>query len=93
MAFMGRTFMAKWVGQLWKSELLFPFGRGKGGYVSLKNAGLQENTLSGYCMTTGFSPFEIPICVLLQRGQKYSPPKACFEPHSWQRRSDMVKHY
>ena len=29
-------------------------------------------------MTTGFGPFELPTCGLLQRGRDHSPPKACF---------------
>ena len=29
-------------------------------------------------MTTGFGPFELPTCGLLQRGWDHSPPKACF---------------
>ena len=33
---------------------------------------------SGHCMTTGFGPFELPNCGLLQRGQDHSPLKACF---------------
>ena len=43
-----------------------------------KIAGLQGSTLSDYRMTTGFSPFELPTCGLLQRGRDHSPPKACF---------------
>ena len=42
------------------------------------NAGLQGSTLSGHRMTTGFGPFELPTCGLLQRGRDHSPPKACF---------------
>ena len=44
----------KWVGQLWQSELLFPWG------ICSKNAGLQGSTLSGHRMTTGFGLFELP---------------------------------
>ena len=43
-----------------------------------KIAGLQGSTLSDHCMTTGFGPFELPTCGLLQRGRDHSPPKACF---------------
>ena len=43
-----------------------------------KIAGLQRSTLSDHRMTTGFSPFELSTCGLLQRGRDYSPPKACF---------------
>ena len=32
-----------------------------------KIAGLQGSTLSGHHMTTGFCPFELPTCELLQR--------------------------
>ena len=41
----------------------------------LKNAGLQESTLSNHCITTGF---ELLTCGLLQRGWDYFPPKVCF---------------
>ena len=44
----------------------------------LKNAGLQGSTLSDHRMTTGFGPFELPTCGLLQRGRDHSPPKVCF---------------
>ena len=43
-----------------------------------KIAGLQGSTLSDHRMTTGFGPFELPTCGLLQRGRVHSPPKACF---------------
>ena len=43
-----------------------------------KIAGLQGSTLSDHRMTTGFGPFELPTCGLLQRGRDHSPPKACF---------------
>ena len=43
-----------------------------------KIAGLQGSTLSDHLMTTGFGPFELPACGLLQRGRDHSPPKACF---------------
>ena len=67
----------KWVGQLWQSELLF-LGD------TLENTGLQGSTLSGHCMTTSFSAFELPTCGLLQKGQDHSLPKACFEePSFW----------
>ena len=51
----------------------------------LKNTGLQGSTLSDPCMTTGFSPFELPTCGLLQKGQDHSPPKFCFvrRPAFW----------
>ena len=42
-----------------------------------KNAGLQGSTLSDHRMTTGFGPFELPTCGLLQRGRDHSPPKLC----------------
>ena len=52
-----------------------------------KIAGLQGSTLSDHRMTTGFGPFELPTCGLLQRGRDHSPPKACFilfeEPSFW----------
>ena len=73
---MGRAFRVwlwlKWVGQLWQSKLLF--------YLEIcsKNAGLQGSTLSDHRMTTGFRPFELPTCGLLQRGRDHSSPKACF---------------
>ena len=41
------------------------------------NAGLQGSTLSDHHMTTGFGPFEVPTCGLLQRRRDHSPPKAC----------------
>ena len=43
--------------------------------ICSKNAGLQGSTLSSHRMTTGFSPFELPTCVLpvLLRGQDHSP--------------------
>ena len=59
-------------GQLWQRKLLFRLE------ICSKNAGLQGSTLSGHRMTTGFSPFELPTCGLLQRGRDHSPPKACF---------------
>ena len=43
-----------------------------------KITGFQGSTLSDHRMTTGFGPFELPTCGLLQRGQDHSPPKACF---------------
>ena len=46
--------------------------------VSCCFAGLQGSTLSDHRMTTGFSPFELPTCGLLQRGRDHSPPNACF---------------
>ena len=36
-----------------------------------KNAGLQGSTLSDHRMTTGFGPFELPTCGLLQRGRDH----------------------
>ena len=49
-----------------------------------KIAGLQGSTLSDHRMTTGFGPFELPTCGLLQRGRDHSPPKAClFEEPSF----------
>ena len=64
-----------WVGQLWQSKL-FLFGN------MPKDAGFQGSTLSDHCMTTGFGPFELPTCGLLQRGWDHSPPKACFYSRS-----------
>ena len=55
----------KWVGQLWQSKLLFCLE------ICSKNAGLQGSTLSDHCMTTGFGPFELLTCGLLQRGRDY----------------------
>ena len=46
--------------------------------ICSKIAGLQGSTLSDHRMTTGFGPFELPTCGLLQRGRDHSPPKACF---------------
>ena len=43
----------KWVGHLWQSKLLFRLE------ICSKNAGVQESTLSGHHMTTGFGPFEL----------------------------------
>ena len=57
----------KWVGQLWQRKLLFRLE------TCSKNAGLQRSTLSDNCMTTGFGPFELPTCELLQRGRDHSP--------------------
>ena len=62
----------KWVGQLWQRKLLFRLE------TCSKNAGLQGSNLPDNCMTTGFGPFELPTCELLQRGRGHSPPKACF---------------
>ena len=76
----------KWVGHLGLN------GWGSYGKVScrflgdmLKNTGLQGSTLSGLRMTTGFGPFELPNCGLLQKGRDHSPPKFCFvrSPASW----------
>ena len=39
----------------------------------------QGSTLSDHRMTTGFGPFELQTCGLLQRGRDHSPPKACFD--------------
>jgi len=50
----------KWVGQLWQSKLLFCLE------ICSRNAGLQGSTLSDHRMTTGFGPFELPTCGLLQ---------------------------
>ena len=41
-------------------------------------AGVQGSTLSDHHVTTGFGPFELPTCGLLQSGRDHSPPKACF---------------
>ena len=48
--------------------------------VCSKNNALQESTLSGPCMTTGFGPFELPTCGLLR---KAAPPKICFQESSF----------
>ena len=66
-------------GALWQSEVLFSGDM-------LKNAGLQWSTLSDHRMTTGFGPFKLPTCGLLQKGwdPDHSPPKGCFEESiSW----------
>ena len=42
--------------------------------ICLKNPDLQGSTLSGHCMTTAFSPIELPTGGLLQKGQDHSPP-------------------
>ena len=34
--------------------------------VCSNSSGLQGSTLSDHCMTTGFGPFELPTCGLLQ---------------------------
>ena len=44
--------------------------------LSYLSVGLQRSTLSGHRMTTGFGPFELPTCGLLQTGRDHSPPKA-----------------
>ena len=62
----------KWVGQLDKVSCCFVLK------YAQKIAGLQGSTLSDHRMTTGFGPFELLTCGLLQRGQDHSPPKACF---------------
>ena len=60
---------------------------------SKKNTGLQGSTLSGPRMTTGFGPFELPTCGLLQKGRDHSPPKVCFEePSFWLAHSAMGIH-
>ena len=41
-----------------------------------KNAGLQGSTLYCHCVTTGFNPFELLTCGLLQRGWDHSALKA-----------------
>ena len=54
----------------WGKELLF-----MGDMLKKKNPDLRQgSTLSGHCMTTGFGPFELPTCGLLQKGQDHSPP-------------------
>ena len=63
------------MGQLWQSKL-FLFGN------MPKDAGFQESTLSDHCMTTGFGPFELLTCGLLQRGQDHSLLKACIYSRS-----------
>ena len=75
-----------WVGHLWlkwagkfyvqQSKVLFIFEE-----YAQKSAG-QGSTLSGHRMTTGFDPFELPTCGLLQGGWDHFPPKACFEEPS-----------
>ena len=40
-------------------------------------------TLSDDRMTTGFGPFELLTCGLLQRGRDHSPPKACLFALNW----------
>ena len=65
--------LCKGVGQLWQSELLFFWE------MCSKITGIQGSTLSSHCMTTGFGPFELLTCGLLQKGQDHSLPKAFFE--------------
>ena len=60
-AFMVGHLWLKWVGQL---VIVF-----LGDMLKEKNTGLQGNTLSGPRMTTGFGPFELSTCGLLQKGQ------------------------
>ena len=62
----------KWVRQLDKVSCCFVLK------YAQKIAGLQGSTLSDHRMTTGFGPFELPTCGLLQRGRDHSPSKACF---------------
>ena len=50
--------------------------------ICSKKAGILGSTLSSHCMTTGFGPFELLTCGLLQRGRDYSPPRACFHLRS-----------
>ena len=68
----------RWVGQLGQSEFLF-LGDLK------KNTGLQGSALSGHRMTTGFGPFELLTCGLLQKGRGHSLPKFYFvrSPAFW----------
>ena len=42
------------------------------GNMLKNNAGLQESILSGYHMTMGFGPFELPTRGLLQKGRDHS---------------------
>ena len=53
--------------------------------ICSKNAGLQGNTLSDHRMTTGFGPFELPTCELLQRGGTTPHIRLVLfeEPSSW----------
>ena len=46
--------------------------------ICSKIAGLQGSTLSDHHMTTGFGPFELPTCGLVQREPDHSAPEACF---------------
>ena len=68
-----------WVGHLWLNGWgIYSLNRwGSHGKLLFrlkkKNAGLQGSTLSDHRMTTGFGPFEVPTCGLLQRGQDNTP--------------------
>ena len=64
MAQMGGAVMAKRVIVVWE--------------ICSKNTGLQGSAPSSHHMTTGFGPFELPTCGLLQKGRDHSPLKACF---------------
>ena len=48
-----------------------------------KNTGLQGSTLSGHCMTTGFSPFKHPTCGLLHGTTPCLKLALPEEPSSW----------
>ena len=52
----------------------------------------QGSTLSGHCMTMGFSPFELPTRGVLQKGQDHSPPKVCFEEPCFEEPSFWLAH-
>ena len=62
---MGEALRLKWVGHLWQSELLFLVFRGVA-------------TISSHRMTTGFGPFKLLTCGLLQKGWDHTPPKFFF---------------
>ena len=40
------------------------------------DAGRQGSSLSDHRKATGFGPFKLPTCSLLQKGRDHSPPKA-----------------
>ena len=57
-------------------------GWGSYGSVKFKNTGLQGSTLFGHHITTGFAPFDLPTCGLLQKGWDHSLALS-EEPGSW----------
>ena len=45
-------------------------------YIGGLDAGRQGSSLSDHRKATGFGPFKLPTCSLLQKGRDHSPPKA-----------------